>query len=59
MIGDHIKVYGTPEAKAAGRRFETLCIIEESAEGILAHKGFDVTVFLPWEYLAKHGYQYQ
>lgn len=54
----HIFVYGTPEARAAGQRYETLCILDESCEGILAHKGADVTVFLPWAYLARYGYRY-
>lgn len=53
-----ICVFDTPEARRDGRRFERLRVLDESSEGILAERGDEWWVFLPWEYLARYGYRY-
>lgn len=58
MHGDHIRVFHTPEAEAKGHYYEHFAILAELEEGILAHQGADVTVFLPWSYLSQYSYQY-
>lgn len=57
-MAGHIRIFHTPEAKAKGHYYEHFGIIAEMEEGILAHQGGDLTVFLPWEYLSKFRYQY-
>ena len=52
-----IRIFNTPEAQRANLPFEQHRVVEESSIGVLVQLGQGHYGMLPWEYVARYGYQ--